>query len=100
MNITPNELEVINAINDSEYGDLITDEIWTWSIADNVKTLKGKEISVTVSSLLKKDLVHSYGWGEEAVVYLTEAGAALVTSEKKKPTAAEAKAYWASKGEG
>lgn len=56
MKLTSNELAFLTAIDHSEYGDNLLDDVWAFTIADNSK-LKGKTISGTASSLVKKGLI-------------------------------------------
>lgn len=75
MNITPNELAVLKAIDDSCYGDYLTDAIWTWDISDGCG-LKKSSFSGVVSSLTKKGLVYSGDEGtEDATIEMTSEGA-------------------------
>ena len=76
MILTENELAVLTAIDNSEYGDCILDEIWTFSLEYNVPKggPQGKEISGTCASLKKKGLVNlSHSDGMDTIK-LTVAG--------------------------
>ena len=64
MKITKNELAALAAIDASEYGSYLSDEIWSFSIADNSE-LKPKSIPGIVASLSKKGLVVCGGSGRE-----------------------------------
>lgn len=78
MNITNKELAVLKAIDDSDYGDTITDSIWTFSIADNVEGVDKKSLPGVISSLNKKGLVNSnneaYVSLNDATISMTDAG--------------------------
>lgn len=72
-NLTDNEFKVLRSLDNSEYGEVLRDDVWTFTIADN-SDLSGKIISGTVSSLVKKGFVKVGGWGEEATIRMTEEG--------------------------
>lgn len=58
--LTKNELAVLKAIDDSEYGDNILDGVWTWSVWDNVEGVENaKSFPGIISSLVKKGYVTS-----------------------------------------
>lgn len=59
-NLTAKEIAVLAAIDHSEYGDGITDPVWTFSIADNVDrdvVPNDSSLGGIVASLVKKGLV-------------------------------------------
>lgn len=74
--LTVKELAVLQAIDDSEYGDLLTDAVWTFSIADNValNIVPVKGIPGVVASLNKKGFLVSVKDSDGDCVYLTDAG--------------------------
>lgn len=71
MPLTSNELTVLKAFDDSEYGDYLTDPIWTFSITCSIE---GKALSGVFSSLTKKGYIDSDGSGDEAVSWMTKEG--------------------------
>lgn len=77
MKLTANEIAVLKAIDNSEYGDNLHDEIWTFSVADNC-SLKPRSLPGIVSSLSKKKLVSCCGAydGDDATIGMTDAGIA------------------------
>lgn len=87
MNLTQNELTVINAIAINEYNmcnwgipqNHTETTTYVWAVTDtmlheekNIPT--GKSFSGVVSSLTKKNLVNVQGNGEDATIGLTESG--------------------------
>ena len=72
ITLTDLEKEVLEGINNSEYGDDLGATIWSWSI--NCKSAGTKTISGVVSSLSKKGLTVSQGEGKDQTVALTELG--------------------------
>lgn len=72
--LTTNELAVLRAIDSSEYGDALCDQIWSFSIADN-SDLPQRSIPGIVSSLAKKGLTVSGASGGEDTVAMTLFGA-------------------------
>lgn len=78
MKLTSNELAVLKAIDKSEYGDLLTDEIWTFTVGDNVDSSISKtSLPGIISSLNKKGLVGSGSYDGQDIISMTEVGAAL-----------------------
>lgn len=73
-NLTASEIEVLEAINNSDYGSELGDPIWSWDIADNCPNLVGKQISGVVSSLSQKGLVGSCKDGNDSTTWLTPEG--------------------------
>lgn len=73
VSLTANELAVLNAIDESEYGDTLRDPVWTFTIEDN-SALSGRVISGVVSSLHKKGLVISSGSGRDQQIEITAKG--------------------------
>lgn len=75
INITENEFKVLRAIDESEYGNMLTDAVWSWSITDHC-SLPARSIGGVVSSLRKKGLVYCGDVGtEDAATGMTDAGA-------------------------
>lgn len=87
--ITQNEKAVIfaiaqNEMNGANYGvptDIFDAVTYTWTlkdgayiIPDDLMVPSGKSLSGTVSSLVQKGLVHSYGKGDDASIGLTNEG--------------------------
>lgn len=77
-NLTALELDVLKAIDASEYGDSLTDGVWSFSIAQNIRAgVAKRSIPGVVASLSKKGLVVVSGYGtSESYVTITDAGAA------------------------
>lgn len=73
--LTNNELLILTAIDKSEYGDHLQEAVWTFTLADH-SPLRGKEISGTVASLVKKGFVRVAGEGREMEISITDRGAA------------------------
>jgi hypothetical protein len=94
-NLTALELSVLRAIDASEYGDVLTDEIWMFSVTDNMEAggATPKQLPGVVSSLVKKGLVKSGGTGNDAGIHMTDAGATAyvlaVCYDRKKATRSE-----------
>jgi hypothetical protein len=82
MKLTEKELAVMKAIDASEYGDYLDDEIWTFSLEYNVPKggPKGKEISGVCSSLKKKGLVRLSNTDDRDTIYMTDEGIKAYTS--------------------
>ena len=75
INITENEFKVLRAIDESEYGNMLTDAVWSWSITAHCP-LPARCIGGVVSSLRKKGLVYCGDVGtEDAATGMTDAGA-------------------------
>ena len=72
--LTSNEFKILRAIDASEYGDALTEDVWTFTLA-NHSDLSGKTISGTVSSLSQKGFVRVGGRGKEQYIGITAAGA-------------------------
>lgn len=81
MNITENEKKMITAIAESEYHD--ADDpgglTWTCCICDYF----GSSAGGILSSLVKKDLAETEGYGYEDRCWLTEKGIETYNSFKK-----------------
>ena len=76
MNLTDLEFAALRAVDLSEYGYDLTDAVWTFTIADNIPVkVENRQISGIVSSLVQKGWMNSGGWGNEAVVEITDEGA-------------------------
>ena len=61
-NLTNKELAVLTAIDKSEYGDNITDPVWSWSIWDNInrEVVPNKaSLGGIVASLVEKEYIYS-----------------------------------------
>jgi DNA-binding MarR family transcriptional regulator len=91
MKLTPKQLALLTAIDNSEYGDQLCDAVWTFSISDN-SDLAPKSVPGIIASLIQKGLVLSGGDGtdqDEYFVHMTEAGAAaylaVVGKSRKSP---------------
>lgn len=74
IELTQLEREVLEGINNSEYGNDLGDAIWSWSI--KCASAGSKTISGVVSSLSKKGLTVSQGSGNDQTVQLTDLGVA------------------------
>jgi hypothetical protein len=77
--LTVNEIAVLKAIADSEYGkgEASTASIWTFSVWDNIDRKvvpTRKSLGGIVASLNEKGLVSSYEAGKDSTVRLTDAG--------------------------
>jgi hypothetical protein len=95
MKLTTNELKVLTAIDNSEYGDRLQDAVWTFSVTDN-SDLNPRSVPGIIASLLKKDLVVTGGNGTQdneyhisitdmgVIVYLETIGADRGRTSKKK----------------
>jgi hypothetical protein len=73
MKLTPNEVRVLQAIDASEYGDNLLDSVWSFTIADH-SDLAPRSIGGIVSSLSKKGITKSSGYGNEETIRLTPYG--------------------------
>ena len=82
--LTKKELAVLKAIDRSEYGDQLTDTIWTFSIFYNISDEEIRSEGITerslggiIASLNNKGLVRSHKGCEpnEDTVTITDAGA-------------------------
>jgi len=78
MKLTHLELSVLRAIDCSEYGEDIADDVWTFSITDNMAAdgATPKQLPGVISSLSKKGLVRICDVPGEETVGVTKAGAA------------------------
>lgn len=74
--ITANELEALRGIDNSQYGEVLTDATWSFSIARNC-SLDLRSVAGVVASLSKKGLVSVCHDPEGNSVGMTEAGAEL-----------------------
>lgn len=78
MKITPNELEVLNGIYDSDYrdgNDPVGYPVWSWSANPWEGGPKARSFGGVVTSLVRKGLItQGGGFGREAVVALTKLG--------------------------
>lgn len=76
--LTSKELAFLKALDDSEYGDEITDPIWTWNIAENIEDIDASSLGGIAASLNKKGLIWSdEDAGDENCTSMTEEGAKL-----------------------
>lgn len=71
--LTQSELAVLSAIDASEYGDSLTDAVWTFTIADH-SGLKPRSIPGVIASLNKKGLTTSIDDGKDSCIQMTRAG--------------------------
>lgn len=71
ITLTDSEKQVLEGINNSDYGDQLGDPIWSWSI--NCK-ITGKERSGVCGSLAKKGLVNGGDSGKDSTINLTQLG--------------------------
>lgn len=78
MNLTNNELAVLRAIDNSDYGDRLTDGVWFFSVADAMQAdgPRGLALAGTVSSLVQKGAVWVDGKGNDSTIGITAAGVA------------------------
>lgn len=75
MKLTKLELEVMKAIDASEYGERLQDGVWTFTIADHLpKTVASRSIPGIVSSLVKKGFLTTGGSGRDQEVGITKDG--------------------------
>lgn len=72
LQLTELEKEVLEGINNSDYGNTLGEAIWSSSIKH--KVAGSKIISGVVSSLSKKGLTGHDGAGNEKTVWLTAEG--------------------------
>ena len=77
MKITDLEFEILKAIDLSEYGEHLTDDIWFFSVEDNASDkITKSNISGLVGSLVKKGLVSVCDAGtEDHTIAMTASGA-------------------------
>ena len=98
MPLTANEHAVLVAIDASEYGDILTNAVWTFTLADNMAACgpTGKALSGTVSSLSQKGYLNVYQCrpsrdergranNDDSTVQITEAGVAALLESGYKP---------------
>jgi hypothetical protein len=77
MNITKLELEVLELINNSCYGEDLGDWIWVSEISEN---RKGKINSGVISSLTQKNIVKTNGTGKDQCIAITDFGIEICKS--------------------
>lgn len=70
--LTELEKQVLEGINNSDYGDELGSQIWAWSCKCPIA--ETKQISGVISSLVKKGLVEGQDEGDDATIWLTELG--------------------------
>lgn len=71
--LTDYEFEIMRAIDKSEYGQSITDDVWTFTLQDN-SYLPSTSIPGIVSSLVKKGFVTSQRMGKDSTIRMTKKG--------------------------
>lgn len=74
MNLTDMEKDVIRAIAENEYCDVLGQDVWSWAISHQTKITNDNQIPGVVSSLVKKGLVVSSQYDYDRVVKLTQKG--------------------------
>jgi hypothetical protein len=82
MKLTQKELAALTAIDASEYGSLLTDAVWSFTIADNIPNSAGiarRAVPGIVASLQKKGYTRSGFSDGERTVEMTAAGAQAYT---------------------
>jgi predicted MarR family transcription regulator len=72
ISITELEKQVLNGINNSDYGDELGDPIWQGS--EECAISNTKAISGVYSSLSKKGLIGTQQDGKDSTVWLTKLG--------------------------
>jgi hypothetical protein len=81
MKLTTNERQALRGIADSDFMDGPPEayrSVWSWS----ANTFENKRVFAgAISSLVKKNLVHSTGSGEDACLVLTAEGLAALNQE-------------------
>lgn len=84
VKITDMELQVLKAIDASEYGSELGDAVWTLTIADN-SNLEGRAISGLLSSLRKKRLVSLGNSDGGDTVEMTQLGMTVYSNAVGRP---------------
>ena len=82
MNATKMELEVLQAIVDSDFHDgcdPVGNPVWADCLEGDCKTVRGLQLSGVVSSLNKKCFAVSQRDANEAVIHITQAGMDVLT---------------------
>lgn len=77
IKLTSLELAILSALDESEYGDWLDSDIWTFSVWDNIeRKLCPNRVSLSggISSLVQKGLVRVGGSGKDAYVGMTPSG--------------------------
>lgn len=81
--LTVKEFQVLEAIDNSDYGCYLTDAVWTWDVVDNAP-MSAKAVAGVIGSLVKKGLVEVSSIDnmilegkltDEDTIAMTEAGA-------------------------
>jgi len=72
INLTDLEKQVLEGINNSDYGEELGDSIWCGSERCDISDTK--QISGVYSSLSKKGLVQVHKDGKDSTVWLTDLG--------------------------
>jgi predicted MarR family transcription regulator len=80
VQLTDLEKQVLEGINNSDYGDELGDQIWRGS--ERCKISNTKEISGVYSSLAKKGLIDTTEDGKESTVWLTDLGISICKEYK------------------
>jgi hypothetical protein len=76
-NLTMLELAVLKALDDSEYGEALTDGVWTFSVQDHMPAgVPARSLGGIVASLTKKGFARACDHGRDAYIAMTDAGAA------------------------
>ena len=78
MKLTHLELSVLRAIDSSEYGEDLRDDVWTFTVTDNMQAdgATPKQLPGVISSLSKKGLVRICDEPGEETVGMSKTGAA------------------------
>jgi hypothetical protein len=77
-NLTPFEIAVLRAIDNSEYGQYLMNAVWTFTVADNMQPdgPTGRQLSGVISSLVQKNVVYVEGFDDDTIIGFTRKGAA------------------------
>jgi len=73
-NLTTKELALLSAIDNSEYGDSLSDAVWTFSIEYTIDGVDKPSLGGIFSSLVKKGLIGTQEDGDDSVVWMTDKG--------------------------
>lgn len=68
--LTEKEVQVLQAIDGSEFGNYLSDDVWTWSVTDAVAF----DSRGVISSLVKKGFVRADGRGRDMTIGMTYEG--------------------------
>lgn len=83
MKLSENELDVLQALWNCNFGDGEYIECWSDCIMETTKIAKGLQISNAVMNLQKKNLVKSMGMGNDSTVLVTKEGIEIIKSKIK-----------------